>query len=234
MVRIENLDLDRKPAIVAVIDDDPVENAKAANWLGADIIELRLDLLEFTDLEETKKIINRIKDNTRLPCIATNRLHADGGKWTGSEESRISSLTDILPFVEGVDIELGTESELRSRVVEAAKASGVTVIISSHDFDKTPSVEDMKNMLDRAHTLGADIAKLAVMANSRQDVLDLLQITADMEKPICTIAMGEAGKHSRIVAPCYGSLLTYGVISKAIAPGQIKIHELRSALEILF
>ncbi len=234
MVKIGTFDLDEKPAIVSVIDDDPAENAKAANWLGADVLELRLDLLNFSDLEEAKKTIERIKVNTNLPCIATNRLQTDGGKWEGSEEERIALLTYILPFVEAIDIELSADAGQRSKLIDAAKAAGVTVIVSAHDFNSTPSVEEMKKILNNAYDAGADIAKLAVMAQSKQDVLNVLQATADIDKPVCTIAMGEIGKHSRIVAPCYGSRLTYGAIAKAVAPGQIKIHELRSALEILF
>ncbi len=234
MVKIGNFDLDKRPAIVAVIDDDPAENAKAAKWLGANVLELRLDLLNFSDLDEAKKTIERIKVNTSLPCIATNRLQSDGGKWGGSEDDRIAVLIDIMPFVEAVDIELNADEEQRNKVVEAAKAAGVTVIVSAHDFNETPSVEDMKEILNSAHEAGGDIAKLAVMAKTKQDVLDVLQATADMEKQVCTIAMGEVGKHSRIVAPCYGSRLTYGAIAQAVAPGQIKIHELKSALEILF
>lgn len=234
MVKIGNFDLDKRPAIVSVIDDDPAENAKAAKWLGANVLELRLDLLNFSDLDEAKKTIERIKVNTNLPCIATNRLQSDGGKWEGSEDERIAFLIDILPFVEAVDIELSVGADQRNKVIEAAKAAEVTVIVSAHDFNETPTVEEMKKILKSAHEAGGDIAKLAVMAKSKQDVLDVLQATADMEKPVCTIAMGEVGKHSRIVAPCYGSRLTYGAIAQAVAPGQIKIHELKSALEILF
>lgn len=234
MVKIGNFDLDKRPAIVSVIDDDPAENAKAAKWLGANVLELRLDLLNFSDLDEAKKTIERIKVNTNLPCIATNRLQSDGGKWEGSEDERIAFLIDILPFVEAVDIELSVGADQRNKVIEAAKAAEVTVIVSAHDFNETPTVEEMKKILKSAHEAGGDIAKLAVMAKSKQDVLDVLQATADMEKPVCTIAMGEVGKHSRIVAPCYGSRLTYVAIAQAVAPGQIKIHELKSALEILF
>ncbi len=234
MVKIGTFDLDKRPAIVSVIDDDPAESAKAANWLGANVLELRLDLLNFSDIEEAKKTIERIKVNTNLPCIATNRLQSDGGKWEGSEDERISVLTNILPFVEAIDIELSSNADQRSKLIDAAKAAGVTVIVSAHDFNATPSVEEMKKILTSAHDAGADIAKLAVMAQSKQDVLGVLQATTDMDKPVCTIAMGEVGKHSRIVAPCYGSRLTYGAIAKAVAPGQIKIHELKSALEILF
>jgi 3-dehydroquinate dehydratase-1 len=234
MVKIGNYDLAKRPAIVSVVSEDPVESAKAGKWLGADILELRLDMLEFSNLDELKKIIERIKLNTKLPCIATNRLQSDGGKWEGSEDERIALLVNILPFVEAVDIELSADANQRNKIVEAAKAANVTIIVSAHDFETTPAIEEMKNMLCKAHEAGADIAKLAVMAHTKQDVLDLLQATSDTEKPVCTIAMGDIGKHSRIVAPCYGSLMTYGTISKAVAPGQIKIHELKSAMEILF
>lgn len=234
MVMIGRFDLGEKPAIVAVIDEDPAENAKAAKWLGADVLELRLDLLNFSGIEDAKKTIERIKVNTKLPCIATNRLQSDGGKWQGSEEERIALLMDMIPFVDAVDIELSSEDGLRRMVIGSAKEKGVTVIVSAHDFDDTPSLDDMKSTLHSAHEIGADIAKMAVMARTKQDVLNLLQATHDMEKPVCTIAMGHIGRHSRIVAPCYGSCLTYGAIATALAPGQIKIHELRSALEILF
>lgn len=234
MVRIGSLDLGKKPGIVSVISEEPVESAKAAKWLGADLLELRLDMLDFSGPEEMKKVIEKIKSNTGLPCIATNRLQSDGGKWSGSERDRTELLKQVLQLVDAIDIELFADAGMRDSLIETAKSAGKTVIVSSHDFRSTPPVKEMKAILDRSFEAGADIAKLAVVPGSMQDVLNLLQVTLDAGRPVCTIAMGDAGRHTRIVAPCYGSVLTYGSIGKAVAPGQIQVHQLKSALEILF
>ncbi|MDK2912551.1 MAG: 3-dehydroquinate dehydratase [Methanolobus sp.] len=234
MVGIGSLDLGKRPGIVAVISEEPMESARAAKWLGADLLELRLDMLEFGSPDEMKRTIERIKSGTGLPCIATNRLQADGGKWQGSEEARIELLKQALPLIDAVDIELAADKSHRDSLLQLTKAAGKTMIVSSHDFRSTPAVEDMRAILDRSFEAGADIAKLAVMPNSMQDALDLLQVTLDSGRPVCTIAMGDIGRHTRIAAPCYGSVLTYGSIGKAVAPGQVQIHQLKSTLEILF
>ncbi|WP_292462066.1 type I 3-dehydroquinate dehydratase [Methanolobus sp.] len=234
MVHIGNFDLGKKPGIVAVISEEPVESAKAAKWLGADLLELRLDMLEFSNPDEMKKAIEKIKSTTGLPCIATNRLQTDGGKWTGSDEARIELLDQALLKADAVDIELAADAGLRDSLIRKAKDAGKMVIVSSHDFKSTPSPAEMREIIDRSFKAGADIAKLAVTPASMQDTLNLLQVTLDAGGTVCTIAMGDNGRHTRIVAPCYGSVLTYGSIGKAVAPGQIPIHQLKSALVILF
>ncbi|MBN1134575.1 MAG: type I 3-dehydroquinate dehydratase [Methanosarcinaceae archaeon] len=233
MVRIGKYNLDRKAAIVAVIGDNPVETAKTAKELGADVLEIRIDLLDIKDLEDAIHIIEKIKSTTNLPCIVTNRLKTEGGRWVGSEESRIELLIGVLPFVDAVDIELSTDRIMLELVVAKAMNSENTVIISSHDFAATPTVVEMKEILDKSLKLGADIVKLAMMPNSRQDVLNLLQATLNAHAPVCTISMGNMGKNTRIVAPFYGSVLTYGSVHNAVAPGQLRVDEIKTTLEML-
>jgi 3-dehydroquinate dehydratase-1 len=230
MVMIGKFNLDRKAAIVAVIGDNPVETAKE---LGADILEIRIDLLDIKNLQDSIQVIEDIKSTTNLPCIVTNRSQTEGGRWAGSEEDRIAILLSVLPFVDALDIELSSDDMMLELAIARGRTSGKTVIISSHDFAATPTVAEMKKILDESFKLGADIAKLAVMPNSRQDVLNLLQVTLDTQAPVCTISMGDMGKHSRIVAPFYGSVLTYGSVNNAFAPGQLKVDELKTAMEML-
>ena len=233
MVRIGKFNLDRKAAIVAAIGDNPVETAKTAKELGADILEIRIDLLDIKDLKDARQVIERVKSTTKLPCIVTNRSQTEGGRWAGSEEDRIALLLGVLSFVDAVDIELSSDDIMLNLLIAKARTSEKTVIISSHDFAATPTVAEMKKMLDESFKLGADIAKLAVMPNSRQDVLDLLQVTLDAKEPVCTISMGDMGIHTRIVAPFYGSVLIYGSVNNAVAPGQLKVDELKAAMEML-
>ena len=80
---------------------------------------------------------------------------------------------------------------------------------------------------------GAKIAKIAVTPSSLKDNLTILDFLLDAEMPLCMIAMGQIGRHLRAVAPLYGSVLTYGFVSQAVAPGQMSIAELRSSLKLL-
>ena len=235
MVKIGTFDLEngKIAAVVAAISETPIETARSAKKLGADILEIRFDLLNITTSHDAEKLINDIKLETNLPCIATNRLQSEGGKWSGTEEDRISLLIDIIELVDAVDIELSAGEDVRKRVVESAKIAGKTVIVSSHDFNRTPAVDQMRKTLDDCFEAGADIAKIAVMPESMQDVLNLLQVTNDSKAPVCTISMGDLGKHSRIVASCYGSVLTYGSVGNAVAPGQLRVDELKTVMEML-
>ncbi|AKB16917.1 MULTISPECIES: type I 3-dehydroquinate dehydratase [unclassified Methanosarcina] len=245
MTRIGSFDLEKKAAVVAVILEKPLETSKKAAEKGADILEIRLDLLGIRNLERAAEIIREIKSKTGLPVIATNRSRAEGGKWEGAEEDRTELLIGLLkyPFslkegLDAVDIELSASLEERDKVIKAAKDHRKTVIVSSHDFSKTPSPREMKAILEEMFLAGADIAKLAVMPQLMEDVLNLLRVTLDFrkeEKSVCTIAMGKPGKHTRVVAPLYGSVLTYGSVEgdASAAPGQLPVDEVKKIMEML-
>lgn len=213
-------------SIVASIGKNPIDSALKAKQLGADILEIRLDLQDV----DPKLLIKDVKE-LGLPIIITNRAKHDGGAWKGTEQERIDLLVSTMPLADAVDIELCSEG--RDIVVKNAKILGKTIIVSTHDFEKTPDLESMTDILEESFAAGADVTKLAVMAKSYEDVLRLLEVTLHSNKPICTIAMGEKGRFSRIVAPIYGSVMTYGYVETAIAPGQIRVDELKKIREIL-
>ncbi len=224
MVQIGNITLNR--SIVAAIGEGASGSAKMAKELGADIQELRIDLLDsdaYLALQDIKK--------TGLPVIITNRMKQEGGAWKESENERIQTLISFLPMADAVDIELCAKD--RDAVVKKARDAGKTVIISTHDFQKTPGNGVMKGIINDSFAAGADIAKLAVMPNSLVDVLRLLDVTLHAKAAVCTVAMGEKGRYSRVVAPVYGSVMTYGYVEKATAPGQLRVDELRHILKLL-
>ncbi len=211
--------------IVATIAKNPVDSAIKAKQLGADILEFRIDLMrgEYDKLKDIKKL--------GLPVIITNRMKQEGGAWDGTEEERIHTLLSLLPLADAVDIEL--QAKERDKIVENAKKMNKTVIISHHDFQKTPEHEVMHEIIHKCFEAGADIAKLAVMPNSLKDVLCLFEVLLQVKGKVCLIAMGDLGKHSRAIAPIYGSVMTYGYIDKAVAPGQLRVDELKSVLSLL-
>ena len=86
--------------------------------------------------------------------------------------------------------------------------------------------------------LGADIPKIALMPESKRDVLKVLDATLEMTKsygdtPIITMSMGSEGVISRISGELFGSAVTFGSLEKASAPGQINVKELSQLLDML-
>ncbi|MFB6095487.1 MAG: type I 3-dehydroquinate dehydratase [Halodesulfurarchaeum sp.] len=179
-----------------------------------------------------------------LPIIVTNRPRWEGGERTDGEE-RIQELIEAekMDGVEAVDVELGALKDVpvaaaeASPVVEQAMEAELTVVVSTHDFDSTPSLSEMADRASQLCTLG-DVGKLAVGAESRGDVLDLLRVTHEFdraEQSIATVAMGAAGRHSRALAPLYGSKLGYAPVDpeEATAPGQYDLETLAELIDSL-
>ena len=135
-------------------------------------------------------------------------------------------------------MELFTEDGTRQRIFDLAHAHGVRVVCSSHDFDKTPPRQEMVDRLCRMQALGADIAKLAVMPRSRQDVAALLAATAEMaelhpQTPVITMSMGALGQISRMAGGTFGSAATFAAAGSASAPGQPTLEDVRAMLALL-
>jgi 3-dehydroquinate dehydratase-1 len=213
------------PAVVAVLSGEgAVRNAPLAERLGADLVEVRLDLLP----GDPMRIIREVREATSLPIIATNRMVQEGGAFHGGEDERIEILAEASAWADIVDVELRAEG--RDRLGEMVDGP---VIISYHDFEGMPTIEVLRSMLEEIFDAGADIAKLALTPPSLEDCLDLLKLLSDTGGPLSLMGMGDVGKHLRAVAPVYGSVLTYGYIGTSTAPGQISVKALREVLDVL-
>jgi len=173
-----------------------------------------------------------------LPLLVTNRSEREGGKAPDSP-ARLDALAATVeqPQVAAVDIELAALRDGEGeRVLGRAREQDVAVVVSAHDFEGTPDRERMRALL-RAGAEHGDVAKLAVTARDRGDVLDLLAVTHNLSGtiPVATMAMGEVGRHSRAVAPLYGSRLGYAPLdpADATAPGQYDLDTLARLVERL-
>ncbi len=213
------------PAVVAVLSgEEAVRNASLAEGLGADLVEVRLDLLP----GDPVRIIREVREATKLPIIATNRMIQEGGSFHGGEEERIEILAEASAWADIVDVELFAEG--RDRLLEMVDAP---LIVSYHDFEGMPSLELLRSMLEEIFEAGADIAKLALTPPALEDCLDLLKLLLETAGPTSLMGMGDVGIHLRAMAPIYGSVFTYGYVGKATAPGQIPVKTLRGVLDVL-
>jgi 3-dehydroquinate dehydratase-1 len=216
-----NSDTIKKSRIVAVLGEEAAEGVPAAG--EADMIELRLDLVK-----DPIPAIKAVRLATTKPIIATNRLKTEGGEFQGSERDRIELLLQAAPYADLVDIELmaSLRDEFMARVNKP-------VIVSYHDFQGMPDVEEMAVILESMKNTGASLAKIAVTPKSLKDNLRILGVLLDADMPVSMIAMGDIGRHLRAVAPLYGSALTYGFVAKSTAPGQMSLAELCLAKKLL-
>ncbi|MEF8808686.1 type I 3-dehydroquinate dehydratase [Natronomonas sp.] len=197
----------------------------------ADCVEFRMDL--------AADPLDSLADyDGELPLLVTNRADWEGGE--AGDEGRLDALEQAIEHeaVAAVDIELAAlEDGDGLDLVEAADERDVSVVVSTHDFETTPSKGQLQSLLTRAGTYG-DVAKLAVTAENRSDALALLGATHEMTQRgerVATMAMGEAGSHTRAVAPVYGSKIGYAPVDpeKATAPGQYDLETLRRLVEDL-
>ena len=245
----------RTPAIVCVLRELSISKALTALRRGADAVELRLDLFKPEEREATrvKAFVEALREEkAKAGVILTNRSASEGGKFEGSEEERLSLLKEALGASEAdaVDVEYFAEPRKRAEIVASAKKMNATVIFSFHDFAGMPDAAELEHLALKMHAEGADIAKIAVTPKTAEDALKLLELTLKLkasnaskagkgeaagEKGVAFIGMGSVGRHLRVLAPIYGSALTYGFLEgeESVAPGQLSISELRSMIDKL-
>lgn len=208
---------------------------------NADLIEWRIDF--FDQVEDTEKLVETAKKLRqvmgKMPLLTTFRTHFEGGVKKLSEEEYFDicrilikeKATDLL------DLELFRKTSKLKEIITEAHENNIYIIMSNHDFDKTPATSELERRLTLMKTYGADIAKIAVMPNSARDVLNLLLATDNMKYklncPLITMAMGDLGKVTRISGEVFGSCLTFGTVGDASAPGQIESTNLKGILDTL-
>ena len=206
-----------------------IAQLSAENDLPCDIIEVRLDEIgaENTVWRRACQTIEAVS----IPIIVTVRMKKEGGKWTGTEKQRLKILTSALQEVSAVDIEL--KSDIVSEVAGAASAARKPVVISYHDFDKTPSLSKLKEVAAKAAAYDSAVVKVSTLVNSSADI-DTLRALLDegCGSPLCVIGMGANGTWTRTAFPQMGSCLTYGYLDTPSAPGQLPCSSLTEHLRV--
>lgn len=182
-----------------------------------DIIELRLDCLA-DRLDQTAALLSGNK--LAIPILATARHPDEGGCGSLSTTDRENLLQRFLGQVDAIDIELCAADDMGG-IIGAARSAGKTLILSFHDFKNTPSTATIRSKIDLAIDCGADVAKIAVHLESLSSLCELAQICESESRiELSMMGMGPLGKLSRLVFAKAGSVLNYGYLKEANAPGQ--------------
>jgi 3-dehydroquinate dehydratase type I len=130
-----------------------------------------------------------------------------------------------------VDIEIESDYYFTSEMVAFAKKHGTKVIISYHNFESTPSIKELNEIVKECFDKGADIAKLATLVRSPRDNGKLLGLYAS-DKPLVVLGMGALGKITRVAAPLMGAAFTFAAVDEAsvTAPGQVSYVKLNDII----
>jgi len=196
-----------KPLLVVTVAAPTMAELRVKRDAGADadLVELRLDSVRDPD------VAGALADR-RGPVIVTCRPKWEGGSFEGSEDERRAILDCALRLgAEYVDLEF--KAPFARDMIAAT--SGKRVVVSTHDFEGVP--EDLIDRVRSMRSTGAEIVKVAVMANSLSDCLHLLAL--ERTGSTVLIAMGPAGVATRVLAAHFHSCWSYA--GDGHAPGQI-------------
>lgn len=223
----------KTPAICGSVLHEDLDSMKSgidrALEMGADIIELRLD-----KLEDSRGLEDLLPES--VPAIATNRTEREGGHFEGEEEDRIRFLLEAIEAgASCIDIELSTDRGLRNKVLKRAKEEGASTIISFHEFEKVPSIQDLMEKGRKMEKIGCDFGKIIGYSNNSEESINMLdfliQSSENLEIPMIAFAMGKNGEFTRLASTLLGSPFTYASIGEKNAPGQLSISEVKEVLE---
>ena len=228
--------------IVGVTKEDILNEAKTFDSIPVDVVEWRVDwfehVFEFDKVEDVLKELRTVLGN--IPLLLTFRTKKEGGEKAidTKDYKELNLRAAKTGYVDFIDVEIFTGDDVVREIIDGAHAAGVRVIASNHDFFKTPAKSDIIYRLRKMQDMGADIPKIAVMPQSKRDVLTLLCATEEMvtdyaDRPIITMSMAGTGVISRLCGEVFGSSMTFGAAKKASAPGQMGVNDLNTVLDLL-
>ena len=228
--------------IVGVTKEDIITEAKTFDSIPVDVVEWRVDWFEGVfDFSQVLDVLQGLREALgEIPLLFTFRTSKEGGEKAIEPEAyaQLNIQAAQSGYVDLVDVEAFTGDEIVKTIIEGAHAAGVKVVASNHDFSKTPDQADIVARLRKMQDLGADIPKIAVMPQSKKDVLTLLAATEEMatqygDRPIITMSLSGTVVISRLCGEVFGSALTFGASKKASDPRQMGVDDLNTVLNLL-
>lgn len=189
------------------------EGMLAAQIKGADMAEVRLDLLRPLPDANT---IRDLLASAPLETIATLRPKRQGGAYEGDESTRLALLQAAADVATYVDVEDD---------VPLSQWPRGRVIVSHHDF--ASNAPDLERLVKTLCETPAEVVKIAFTANSPVDAMRALDVLHHANKPMISIAMGEAGVLSRLTCAKFNAFGTFASMDResGTAPGQPTIEE---------
>ncbi len=194
----------------------------------SDYVEIRFDFLKAEQIPQVLETVK--KDLKKIVC--TLRPKTEGGKFAGKEKERLSILKLIAeynPFL--LDIEFNTMKQNKN-LAKYLKTTKTKLLISEHDFKKTPSLTELKRKLNQMSKISSNV-KIVTTAKSTEDSTRVLQLYSKKENiNLIAFTMGNPGRVSRILSLYLGSPYIYVSLGKPVAPGQFSLDEVKRIINL--
>ncbi len=230
MVRLGKRALGPRPTLVLALSRDEAV-LRQARKLGVDAIELRIDGVVPLVQANVQRVVRALQRHG-LPIVATVRSAREGGWAKLSTAQRAELYESVMAAVDAIDVEIAAARALAG-TIDRARRGKKTVILSFHDFKRTPATARLEALVTKAKSAGADIVKIAATPRSAADVLRLFELTRKHRRDhIVVIAMGALGSISRLLFPLAGSLLTYTNVKPSV--GQVPLRQFAAHLKLYY
>jgi 3-dehydroquinate dehydratase type I len=213
------------PIIASNTEEAIKKMARAAKV--ADVLEVRLDLMDSFDIQ-------RIVKAAEKPVLITHRSVKEGGKGKNNPVDHL--IAGIKAGADLIDVELSMPQDSRKRILSLKGRS--KVVVSTHMHSGTPSAPELEKLFNLSIKAGGDIVKIVTMANDWEDNLRTLELVNRARKEnvkIISFCMGPMGRMSRVFSVPMGAYMTFASLEagQESANGQIPVDKMKEIMELL-
>lgn len=213
--------------------------------VGADAIEIRVDLLEeplqdggvskVPSLKYVGEQLMLLRQRTELPIIYTTRCTEENGRFPMDDPNLFFRyLTRAIQWgCEYIDVELWLPEDIRKRLAERKGCS--RIISAFHDFSGSFKwlAPETQTLFERGAVYG-DIVKMYVLVNSMQENMELEYFRNTIQTkyphpPFSGLNMGPTGQLTRTMNKIF-TPITHPLLPMIAAPGQLSAAQINSAL----
>ncbi len=212
--------------------DEMVRDYDRARQAGADLVELRIDMLLPAELDRIETLAEWLVEHAST-LVLTCRPSEQGGQFEGDVRTRFSVLARVAAHgAQFVDVEYTdyTRSDdlrnLALNAIEHAGSPGAHLILSDHHTTGPHPGIDERLAAMTGSTCA--MAKMVWLATAPLDNLHALDLQRHAGHRATVFCMGPDALPSRILGRKYGAALTYAALStiETTAPGQPTAAEL--------
>jgi len=188
----------------------------------AGYVELRIDrfLQRYPDGDVSAWIVS-VRNMAAGRMIGTVRWHREQPDPVPGlpDKKRLALYRSVLPLVDLCDVEVA--SRIAPAVIALARRHGRKVILSHHDFRKTPPFRTLQGILRSAQIYHGDIVKIATLVASAEELKRLVRFTDFCRgRMACIVVPMGVSVRERMAPLAHGSLVAYAALDERTAPGQ--------------